>query len=279
MSIPPMVTTSKAVRPGLSVIAKVTRYQIRDVVRSRWLAAYTLFFATATWALLQFDGGSDRALLSLLNVVLFVIPLVTIVFGTIYLYNAREFIELLLAQPVRRRHLFAGLYLGLTLPLSVGFVVGIVAPFLFTPGAAASARGNLVVLTLVGVALTAIFTALAALIAIRTDDRLRGLGAAIGVWLFTALVYDGLVLLGVALLADYPLEKPVLALTLANPIDLARIIVILRFDVSALMGYTGAVFQSFFGGALGIAIAALALAAWLAVPLALGARAFRRKDF
>lgn len=263
----------------MSIVTKVARYQLRDVARSRWLAAYTLFFAIATWALLQFGGAGDRALLSLLNLVLFVVPLVTIVFGTIYLYNARELIELLLAQPIRRRHLFAGLYLGLVVPLSAALVVGIAMPFLMTPGAAAAARGNLVALSLVGVALTAVFTAFAALIAIRSDDRLRGLGVAIGVWLLSALVYDGLVLLAVAFFADYALERPMLALTLANPVDLARMIMILRFDVSALMGYTGAVFQSFFGGARGIAIATLALALWITVPFAFGARAFRRKDF
>ncbi|MDQ6830796.1 MAG: ABC transporter permease, partial [Gemmatimonadota bacterium] len=222
--------TLAAARPR-GVIRKVARYQLRDVARSRWLAAYTLFFATASWALLQFGGAGDRALLSLLNVVLFVVPLVTIVFGTIYLYNAREFIELLLAQPVRRAQLFTGLYLGLVVPLSLAVVVGIAMPFLLTRGAAVAARGNLVALSFVGVALTFVFTGFAALIATRNDDRLRGLGVAISVWLLSALVYDGLVLLAVALFADYPLERPMLALMLANPVDLARIIMILRFDV------------------------------------------------
>ena len=65
------------------------------------------------------DGGDTRTLLSLSNIVLFVVPLMTIVYGTIYLYNSREFIELLLAQPIKRRTLFTGLYLGLAIPLVV----------------------------------------------------------------------------------------------------------------------------------------------------------------
>jgi Cu-processing system permease protein len=45
------------------------------------------------------------------------------------------------------------------------------------------------------------------------------------------------------------------------------------------MGYTGAVFQRFFSGASGVALASTALAAWMVVPLGLSARLFRRKDF
>jgi len=92
-------------------------------------------------------------------------------------------------------------------------------------------------------------------------------------------VYDGLVLIGVALFADYPLERPMLVLTFANPIDLGRVLLLLRLDVAALMGYTGAVFQRFFGGSFGTAAAGLALVVWIAAPVALGARSFARKDF
>jgi Cu-processing system permease protein len=56
-------------------------------------------------------------------------------------------------------------------------------------------------------------------------------------------------------------------------------LMLLRLDVAALMGYTGAVFQRFFAGTSGIALASAALAGWVVIPLALGARTFRRKDF
>ncbi len=56
-------------------------------------------------------------------------------------------------------------------------------------------------------------------------------------------------------------------------------VLLLRFDVAALLGYTGAVFQQFFGGTRGTTIAVGALLVWVAAPLALAARAFARKDF
>jgi len=261
------------------VAAKVLKYQASDAARSRWLFVYALFFFVASEGLLRYAGGDAKAVLSLMNVVLFVIPLVTLVLGTVYLYNAREFTELLLAQPVPRGRLFAGLYLGLALPLASAFVAGVAIPFLLRGGGDPGQRRALLTLLAVGVVLTCVFTAIAFVIAVRAEDRLRGLGLAIGAWLLLALLYDGAVLVLVAMFADYPIERPLLALTFANPIDLARVILLLELDVSALMGYTGAVFQNFFSGALGIAAAGAALLAWIAVPIALAARCFRRKDF
>ena len=130
-----------------------------------------------------------------------------------------------------------------------------------------------------GVVLTFIFAAFAALIAARIDDRVKGIGAAIGLWLGLTVLYDGLVMIGLTVFADYPLERPALAAMLANPIDLARLLILLRLDVSALMGYTGAVFERFFGSAGGALLASLALVMWTGVPLLLGARRFQRKDF
>lgn len=262
----------------MNTILKVLKYQARDAVRSRWLIAYALFFMLVTDGLLRFGGDPMKAQLSLVSVVLFLVPLVSIVFGTIYLYNAREFIELLLAQPVNRKQMYGGLYLGLTLPLALAFVVGLGMPFLLH-GIDESARGTLAMLLLVGVVLTCVFTAIAALIAVRCEDRLRGLGAAISVWLLLTVVYDGFVLFILAVFSSRPLEHVTLGLMIANPIDMARVALLLRFDGAAMMGYTGAVFLKFFSGAEGVAITTAALALWVSAPIALGMRFFQRKDF
>lgn len=277
----PLVRTAPRVDAASygTIVGRVARFQARDVIRSRWLAAYGAFFFIVTEGLLRFSGGDARTILSLASVVLYVVPLVTLVFGTVYLYNAREFIELLLAQPVNRRALFAGLFGGLALPLLVALVAGVGVPFLVHGFDDPTQRGMLAALLGVGVALTLVFTAIAFCIAIWSEDRLRGLGAAIGVWMLAAIIYDGLVMAAVAAFSDYPLERPMLALTLANPIDLARVTLLLQLDVSALMGYTGAVFQQFLGGAVGTLVAGAALLAWIVVPFSLGLRAFVRKDF
>lgn len=257
---------------------QVARYGVRDLVRSRWVLGYASFFALATFALLRFSDTETKALLSLSNVVLLVVPLANIVFGTMYLYASREFVELLLAQPVRRRELFAGLLLGLVAPVTMAVITGIGIPLAFGRVAPDTLRIGFVIAG-IAAALTAVFTTIASAIAYWIEDRVRGLAAAIGVWMLLALVYDAVVLMAAVQLADYPLERPMLAAMFTNPIDLSRLLLLTRFDAAALLGYTGALFQSFLAGVPGLAVAAGALVLWVVGPGVIGMRRFLRKDF
>jgi Cu-processing system permease protein len=262
-----------------STTAKIFKYELSDVLRSRWVLAYGAFFLVVTDALFRFGGGSSQVLLSLLNVVLILIPLVCTVFGTMYFYNAREFTELMLAQPVQRASLFVGLYAGLALPLAVSYGLGVALPFLWHGVSAGGVGTTLALMVGVGMLLTFVFTALAYLVAVVFQDRVRGLAVAVLAWLVFAIVYDGLVLAVANAFSAYPLEKPMLALSMFNPVDLARIVLLLQFDIAALMGYTGAVFEQFFGSGLGMALSFGALGLWLVVPLLLGRWRFAKKDF
>ena len=263
----------------MTAAVKILRYQLRDVRRSRAVLVYGLLLMTMTHALLHFAGGGARAVLSLLNIVLIVVPMASLVFGTTYLYAAREFIELLLAQPLGRRPLFAGLWAGLTLPLMAAFVLGVGLPFLWSGGLGPELLRPLAMLLVSGALLTAAFTAMAMWVTTRFDDRARGLGAAMAVWALVALVWDGVILLVVATLGNWPLELPLLGLALANPVDAARIGLVIALDAPALMGYTGAVMQRTLGVAGGLALAITALVVWTGVPLVLAGRRFGRKDF
>lgn len=263
---------------NMRLTMQVARYGIRDLVRSRWLLGYAMFFALATFALLRFSDSETKALLSLSNVVLLVVPLANIVFGTMYLYASREFVELLLAQPVRRRELFAGLLLGLIAPVTMAVIAGIGVPLALMGVAPETLRIGFLIAG-IAAALTAVFTAIASAIAYWIEDRVRGLAAAIGVWLLVAVVYDAIVLMAAVQFADYPIERPMLVAMFTNPVDLARLLLLTRFDAAALLGYTGAVFQSFLGGAIGLVAALVAITVWIAGPVFIGARRFLRKDF
>jgi Cu-processing system permease protein len=258
---------------------RIAGYEMKDVVRGKWLLFYGAFFLVLTEGLFRFGGEGSRVILSLVNLVLLLVPLVGVLFGTVYLYGAREFNELLLAQPVSRRQMFGGLYLGLALPLAGALLAGVGVPFVFRGLPGEGELGVLLVLMGCGVALTFIFVALAFLIAIRITDRMRGLGGALLLWLAFAVLYDGAILLGVTLLSEYPLERPLLFLVLLNPVDLARVLLLLNLDVAALMGYTGATLQRSFGTLTGMLVTGAALALWTAVPLLVGSRMFVRKDF
>lgn len=262
----------------MGVTGKVVRYEVRNVLRGKVLVAYGLFFFAATLGLVRLGGGVERALPSLADVVLLAVPLVSLLVSAVFLYDGRPFTELLLSQPVGRTELFRGLYLGLALPLAGMFLLGTGVPLALLGGLSA-APAQVALLLGAGVLLGAVFTALGFVVAFRVTDAARGLAGALVLWLGVTLVYDGVVLIASHALVAYPLERPMLVAMVLNPVDLARVMILMALDASALMGYTGAVFEDFFGGAWGLVAAGASLGVWVALPYALALRLFRRMDF
>jgi Cu-processing system permease protein len=262
----------------MNTALKITKYQLQDAIRGRWVILYTLFFVIATELMIQFGATDSRVIVSLMNLVLVLIPLISIVFGTMYVHHSRNFIELLLSQPVSRKSLFGGIYAGLALPLSLGFLVGVGGPLLLHISVAGR-PGTVVSLLGAGLLLTLVFTALALVVALRSENRVQAVGLALLLWVFFTVVYDGLILLASYSLSAYPLEHAMIVAAMLNPVDLGRILLLLQIDIAALMGYTGAVFEQFFGSPLGLTLSAGALVAWMAVSLFLALRTFLQKDF
>jgi Cu-processing system permease protein len=252
---------------------RITKYVIYDIVRNRFVLAYTALLVVLSVSMFSLDSDPAKAMLSLLNLVLLAVPLVSIVFTTIHFFNSYEFMELLLAQPVARKVIYFGEYLGISLALCFSFLIGVGVPVLLLGNPAEG-----LALTLSGLLLTTVFVSLAFGSAVLTRDKAKGVGIALLFWIYFSLLYDGFVLYLFYSLSDYPLEKLTLVLVSLNPVDLARIIILLKFDLSALMGYTGAFFKSFFGTATGMAYSFTLLLVWACVPVILAYRRFRRMD-
>jgi len=158
-------------------------------------------------------------------------------------------------------------------------VLGICIPFVLYGIFASSAIWDFATLLLIGAFLTFIFVALSFNIGLAFTDKIKGFGFSILLWLFLAVIYDGLFLLSLLVFNDYPLDKFALGATLFNPIDLSRIMILLKLDISALLGYTGAVFQKFFGTFVGMSVSFTLLAVWVLVPVGVMLRQIRKKDF
>lgn len=258
---------------------KVLKYSFFDLVRSRWTYAYLLFFLLVTSGLVYFNSDLSRTLVSLMNIVLILTPLIGTLFGALYFYNSKEFIDLLLALPLPRRSIFLGKYLGLAFSLSLSFILGISVPMIIFGILSTALLLNFITLLSTGILLTFIFTALSFLVALKFENPIRGFGAAIFIWLFLAVIYDGIVLLILMYFEQYPLEKLALILSLFNPVDLSRILIMLQLDISALMGYTGAVFRKFLGTGTGMTVAYAALITWVLIPVVTFLKMAKKKDF
>ena len=258
---------------------KILKYSFYDLMRSRWSYVYFLFYLLLGLVLLFLNNDLSKAVITLMNVIIILVPLIGTIFGVMYYYNSKEFTELLLAQPIKRSSIFLGQYFGVALSLAMSLIIGLGLPFIFYGIFNSDAIGNFVLLLVTGAFLSLIFTALAFVIALINDNKIKGFGYAILLWLFLAVIYDGIFLMSLVFFEDYPLDKFSLAATMLNPIDLSRVLILLKMDISALLGYTGAVFQKFFGTNLGIILSSLMLVLWVSIPLYLIRRISGKKDF
>ena len=63
---------------------KFIRYSFFDLIRSYWTIIYFVFFIVVSTAILYFSADLTKSIVSMMNIVIVLIPLVSIIFGTIY---------------------------------------------------------------------------------------------------------------------------------------------------------------------------------------------------
>jgi Cu-processing system permease protein len=252
---------------------KLSKYILYDILRNKIIIAYTLFLLVISISLFRMEENSSKAILSLMNIVLIVLPLISLVFTTIHYYNSYEFIELMLSQPMSRTRILISEYSGVCISLLTSFFVGIGIPvLLYSPGEVGFS------LLFTGATLTLVFTSLAFLASVISRDKAKGIGAVLLLWFYFTLIYDGLVMLILFAFSDYPLEKFTLVLSALNPVDLGRIFIMLKMDISALMGYTGALYKDFFGSIWGMLFTTGIMFLWIALPMTIAVKLFGKKD-
>jgi len=252
---------------------KLSKYVLYDILRNKIMIGYSLFLLVISLSLFGMEENSSKAILSLLNIVLIVVPLVSMVFATIHWYNSYEFIELMLTQPLGRNKVILSEYLGIGSSLTTAFLVGVGIPVLvYEPTATGFS------LLLVGLLLTLCFTSFAFLASVKSKDKARGIGTALLLWFYFALIYDGLIMMVLFAFSDYPLEKIIMFMLSLNPVDLGRVFIMLQMDVSALMGASGAIVKNFFESNTGLVLTLGIMMAWIVAPLYFAVRAFKRKD-
>jgi Cu-processing system permease protein len=252
---------------------KLIKYIIGDILRNRMILGYTILMLLMSFGVFSMDSNPNKGLLSMLNVTLFVVPLVNVIFSSIYVYNSSEFIELLVSQPISRKWIWRIIFFGLSGAMSISYIIGSgLAILIFSP----NTSGFMMVLA--GIILSIVFVSIGLCATMRIRDKAKGIGVIILFWLYFALLFDGLILFLSFQLADYPLEKAMVIASALNPIDLCRILILLELDVSALMGFTGAVFTNYFGTLWGLIISFFVLILWIVIPYKIAMRWFLKKD-
>lgn len=265
--------------------------EVRDGLRNRWVLAVTLLLAALALAL-AFVGSApvgevgatplEVVVVSLASLSILLLPLIALLlsFDAVVGEAERGTLLLLLAGPVQRWQVVLGKFLGQIAILAVATVLGY-----GTAALAVAARSGMpdteafaAFATLIGssILLGAAFVALGLLVSVLVRERQTAAGAALGLWLMFAVLYD-LALLG-ALVADAGRHMtPALleALLLANPADAFRLLNLTGFaGVQALSGMAGLAGEV--SPPLSIMVGVLLL--WAAVPLIAATLVFARRE-
>jgi len=273
-----------------SAIAEVGKLELKIQLRSKWMIGFGILFAVLVVGVsyygLTFLGYEAefqdfyRTTVTMLNLVLIIIPVVALVACGQSLSGDPGYFEFLASQPIGRTDILlgkvAGLFVALTVITVFGFGLGGLMIALKT-----NSEGIWKYFIFVGTSITLgqVFVSLSAMLSILANRRAMAIVTALILWFFFLFIYDFIVLSASYYVEEAYLRKMLYFSLLGNPIDLARVVVLMAVGGEAALGAAGAGLLRMFGGAVTSAISAAALfAVWVAVPLGIAALVFRRQD-
>jgi Cu-processing system permease protein len=271
------------------MIAAIGRQELVINVRNKWTLIFALLFGVLVVGVSYFgmmaEGFSGlqnftRTSTSLLNLVLYIVPLVALVMGTLSFTGDKGSTELLFSQPLTRSEVLVGKLLGvfasITLSMLFGFAIaGIIVLF----AAGTDGLFRYLFLVTVSIALAFVFLSLSVLSSTMANRKVKAFGVSIFLWFFFVLFYD-LVALGGTLLLSGPSSNLFLFLSLfGNPVDMVRVSTLIVLNNATIFGAAGAALMRFFGGgAVSMALLFAGMTMWGIVPLFLSHRLLARQD-
>src|SRR5690606_35576668 len=125
-----------------------------DLLRGRWSILNFAFYFVVSAGLLYLSNDVYKAVISLSNIVLALVPLSCLVLGVIYMYDRDDFIALILTQPLKRTSVYLGHYFALIGSQTLSFTLGLGIPFILMGVWSASSLMYWLILWLCGLLLS-----------------------------------------------------------------------------------------------------------------------------
>jgi len=275
---------------NLKPVLTIAAIEWKVNLRNKWMAIFTAVFSLLALAISYagtraegFTGlqSFSRTSASLLNLVLYLAPLISIVMGTISFTSDKGALELLVAQPVRRRDVVIGKIIGMFASIFAATSLGFIAAGAFiAPMSGGSGLGSYIALAILTQTLALIFLILSTLIALLNDRRQKAFGYALFGWFFFVLFYDLIVIGLTVVLGDVAAKNVIFFSLFGNPVDIVRVASLILLENATIFGAAGAMLIRFLGGPLGaISLLLASLILWVLLPLWAALRAANRQDF
>lgn len=272
-----------------SSVLSIARQEFALHRRNRWVVSFAVLFAALSLAVAYFGmitsgytGFQDfvRTSASLVNLGGFLLPLFALLLGVFSFLTQREYLDILATQPVSRRTILLGKYLGLLVSVLAAAALGFGLPgAMIAASIGVEGAGTYLLVVLFSCLLAAVFTGLSVLIALLAGRRPVALGLAIGVWIFFELVY-GVLMLATTLYLPPAVARNVLLVGIGgNPVDAVRVLSLLQVGGPPLFGPAGATLVKITGSAtIASAVGLGIIALWIVAPVAIAVRVFKRQD-
>lgn len=277
--------------PDRSALALCARQELLLALRSRWTQIFAVAFAALALAVAAsgyvLSGGYGvqdfaRTAASLVQLVLMLVPLTSLIIGTLALAPEQGAAELLFSQPVRRRTILLGKLLGLFEALVSAQAVGLgLAGAVVFWQSGGEGFGGFLLLALGSAALTAIFLGLAALVGAGATGRrrARSLAIALVVWLAMVVLFDVAAMAAASLLPSGFASRLLCVAVLVNPVDAVRTGALLGAEGTTAFGAASLAFFRFTGGSTGaVVLLCTSVAVWILAPPILAVRRLQRSD-
>ncbi len=275
--------------PSLEIVATIARQELRITLRSRWILFYAAIFAVLTLAvsyfglaIIEFTGFQefDRTAVSLLNLVLYIVPLATMLMAVQSFRAEGGATDQLFAEPVT----VTEIVLGKTAGLVAAHVLATLIGFSFTGvlvGTKVGAYGFSAYLILVGftILIGVVFVAISSMLTILARRGTRSYAVVLVTWFVLVLLFD-LIIIGLSFgLTEIWANRTAFAGVFLNPVDAARVGTMLAISGKEMFGPAGAQLVRALGGVpQAIAMLVAALVAWAVVPTVVGAAVLGRQD-
>lgn len=273
----------------IQAIKTIARTELRVNIRNRWTTTFAFVFATLVVAISYFGliaagaagfQGFTRTSISLLNLVLYLIPLLCLVVGTLSFTNENNAGELLFSQPVSRSDIWLGKLVGLfaavTISTGVGFGLGGV---ILAVKAGTSGLLGYPVFVAFSLLLALVFLSLSCLVASACQRKNKAFGWIMFVWFFLVIFYDLLVMGLALLLREHTANQLIFVSLFGNPVGMTRVAALTALNGKEVFGVAGASLTRFLGGdrnAVAALVAGLLL--WVVWPLLVAIKLLKRQD-
>jgi len=239
-------------------------------------AVVVAFFGSVPVGLAGFQRGG-MTMLSLINLAIYLVPLLALALGSFAIIDERErgTLDLLLAYPLGPREYLAGSFLGLSVALSATIVVGFgLSGALVLAMGGVVAVGQYLMFLLLTLLLGMIFLAMSYSISILAGDKGKAMAMALLVWIGAVFLFD-VSLIGVLVATKGRIGQEMFSfIMMLNPVDVYRL---LLFSIVESARAPLGLLESDVSASMGSLQLATVFTAWLTVLLAIMFQLFKRR--